>query len=146
MIVLVDIDGTLDLGGGRVNEPLVAALNASAYDVIVVSARQDSRLDETRSWLNESGLDYSALHLSDFPPGPNANVAFKKFKAEALISEGKDVVAAIDNDADARAAYDEVGLETYTPAGFVAEESRAIDPDGYAPTEAMIAEAERGLA
>jgi HK97 family phage prohead protease len=147
-VVLVDIDGTLDLGGGRVNEPLVAAINDSGYEAIVVSARQDSRLNETRQWLNDSGLKFSGLHLSDFPPGPNANVAFKSFKAKALIDEGKDVEAAIDNDSDARAAYRELDLEVYSPEEFVSDygsSARAIDPDGYEPTAEMRAEAERGL-
>ena len=149
MIILCDIDGTLDLGSGRVNEPLVAALNGSGDEVIVVSARQDSRLAETRAWLNDSGLKFVGLHLSDFPSGPNANTAFKKFKAEALLAEGKDVQAAIDNDADARSAYREVGLDVYSPGEFVSQfgdDSRAIDPNGYAPTAEMKAEAEQGLA
>lgn len=143
--ILVDVDGTLLLGESA-NAPLIEALNASGDSVIVVSARPDSRLEETRDALRAAGLSFSEIHLSDFPAGPNAGVAFKAYKAEKLISEGKDVEKAIDNDADARRAYEDLGIETYSPAEYLAEEERAIDPDGYEPTEEMRAEAERGLA
>ena len=146
MIILCDIDGTLDLGSGRVNEPLVAALNGSGDEVIVVSARQDSRLTETRAWLNDSGLKFVGLHLSDFPTGPNANVAFKKFKAEALLAEGKDIQAAIDNDAAARAVYREVGLDAYSPGEFISSHggrSNEVASDAAMISEAVAADAAR---
>jgi HK97 family phage prohead protease len=121
-VILVDIDGTLQLGADRPNDQLIAALNASGDEIIVVSARQDTRLEESRKFLRDAGLKFSAIHLSDFPPGPNAGIAFKTFKAKALIAEGKDVTAAVDNDADTRSAYRALGLEVYSPSGYVESE------------------------
>lgn len=143
--VICDVDGTL-LNGERPNEALIAALNDSGEDVIIVSARPDSRTEETSKALRDAGLRFSEIHLSDFPAGPNAGIAFKKYKAEKLLSEGNDISAAIDNDADARAAYESLGIDAYSPAAFVDSEGRAIDPNGYAPTNAMKDEANRGLA
>lgn len=124
--IIVDVDDTLLLGA-RPNEPLIAALNASGDDVIVVSARPDSRIDETRTALRDAGLDFTQIHLSDFPAGPNAGVAFKAYKAEKLLADGYPVEEAIDNDADARDAYAKLGLETFTPASYVAAEGRSAD-------------------
>ena len=155
--IIVDIDGTLDLGGGRPNERLVAVLNEEAksgQSVIVVSARPDSRLEETRKMLEGFGLDFSEIHLSDFPQGPNSGVAYKKYKVEKLIEEGKDPEEAVDNDSEVRRIYDALGLDTYSPAEYIAahilpEEdngNRAIDPNGYETTKEIRDEAERGLA
>lgn len=143
--IIVDVDDTLLLGA-RPNEPLIAALNASGDDVIVVSARPDSRTDETRKALRDAGLDFSQIHLSDFPPGPNSGIAFKAYKAEKLLADGYPVEEAIDNDADARAAYRALGLDVYSPSGYIDAQTRAIDPNGYEPTAAMREEAARGLA
>lgn len=140
--VIVDLDGTLDLGGGRPNEDLVAAL--SDYEVYIVSGRQDSRLTETKAWLSDIGLPYKEVHLSDFPAGPNAAIAFKEYKAKKLLEDGVEIEDAIDNDAAARQVYERLGLKVYTPAQFVSA-NRAIDPNGYEPTGAMREEADRGL-
>lgn len=124
--IIVDVDDAL-LMEQRPNEPLIAALNASGDDVIVVSARPDSRTDETRKALHDAGLQFAQIHLSDFPQGPNSGVAFKAYKAEKLLADGYPVKKAIDNDVDARAAYTKLGLETFTPASYVAAEGRTTD-------------------
>ena len=149
--IIVDVDGTLDLNG-KPNEPLIAALNrdvAGGDRVIVVSGRQDSRLKETKYFLEDAGLAYSEIHLSDFPVGPNASTAFKEFKAKKLLDEGYDISAAIDNDSDARRVYRGLGIDTFSPDQYVEDHSRsndrAIDPNGYEPNAAMREEATRGL-
>lgn len=153
-VIIVDVDGTLDLNG-KPNEPLIAILNrevASGDRVIVVSGRQDDRLRETKFFLDDAGLGYSEIYLSDFPVGPNASNAFKSYKVFKLIEDGYDIEEAIDDDAEIRRIYAGMGIDAFTPAEYLADhaetdedEDRAIDPDGYEPTAAMREEAERGL-
>ena len=149
--IIVDVDGTLDLNGNP-NEPLIAALNRKVTDgdrVVVISGRQDSRLKETKFFLDDAGLGYSEIYLSDFPVGPNASNAFKEYKAGKLIEDGYDFEAAIDNDSEARRIYRGLGIDAFSPGEYVADntrtQDRAIDPNGYEPNAAMREEANRGL-
>lgn len=156
--IIVDLDETLVLDGDRPNVPLIDALNREVMSgdrqIVIISGRSIDRLEETRAWIQEHGLaGVDQIHLSDFPEGPNASVAFKLYKAERLIQEGQDIEEAIDNDPEVRRGYDALGLEVYSPAEYVAdheegdedEEIRAIDPDGYEPTAEMKAEADQAL-
>ena len=150
-VIIVDVDGTLDLNG-KPNEPLIAALNRKVTDgdrIVVVSGRQDSRLKETKFFLDDAGLAYSEIYLSDFPVGPNASNAFKEYKAGKLLEDGYEIEAAIDNDSEARRIYRSLGIDAFSPSEYVADntrtQGRAIDPNGYEPNEAMREEANRGL-
>jgi HK97 family phage prohead protease len=156
--IIVDLDDTLVLSGDLPNVPLIDALNAEVMSgdrqIVIVSGRSVDRLEETRAWIQEHGLaGVEEIHLSDFPEGPNASVAFKLYKAERLIQEGMDIEEAIDNDPEVRRGYVDLGLEVYTPDEYIEDhpeedgdqELRAIDPEGYEPTGEMKAEAEQAL-
>ena len=118
-LILVDMDDTLAFGE-RPNEELIAKLRAQRGDrlIHIVSGRQIGRLEETREWLNANDVPHSAVHLSDFPAGPNAAVAFKKYKAEKLMEEGYEISIAIDDDLAAREAYRSLGIRAVSPARF----------------------------
>jgi len=151
--IIVDLDDTLVLSGERPNVELINALNdevmSGEYEIIIISGRSIDRLEETRAWIQEHGLaGVEEIHLSDFPEGPNASVAFKLYKAELLIQDGRDIESAIDNDPEVRRGYADLGLDVYTPDEYVADvhpEERAIDPEGYEPNNDMIAEAKQAL-
>jgi len=151
--IIVDLDDTLVLSGDRPNVELIDALNKQVmsgdYEIIIISGRSIDRLEETRAWIQEHGLaGVEEIHLSDFPEGPNASVAFKLYKAELLIQDGRDIESAIDNDSEVRRGYADLGLDVYTPDEYVADvdpEERAIDPEGYEPNGDMIAEAKQAL-
>ena len=116
--IICDVDGTLYMSGGKVNEPVAQFLRDQASigeDTTIVSARPVSRLAETERWLKANNIPYGDIHLSDFPQGPNSGVAFKKYKAELLIEDGEEIDLCIDNDAAARAAYAELGLQVEDP-------------------------------
>ena len=114
--VIVDIDGTLTTSDGsdEPRESLVSWMQANDYSYAIVSARPDSRLEETRAWLESNDIPHSSVSLSDFPQGPNAGVAFKKSKAEQLVKNHK-IVFAIDNDPAARSAYESAGVKAVGP-------------------------------
>ena len=98
--IVTDLDDTL-IGSG--DKPIVPMLNLllDAHEngtrIIVVSGRSLNRLDETKQWLDENGLevDDSDIHLCDFPASPNA---FKVFKAKKLLDENIVIDAWYEND------------------------------------------------
>lgn len=109
--VIVDMDGTLDLGEGRVNVALAArlrALDAEGVKVIIVSARRRSRMAETAAFLNDNAIPYAVIYLNDFPPAAG-QIPFKRYKAKVLLKE-YEVIAAYENDAAVRAEYRKLGI------------------------------------
>mgnify|MGYP003337360025 CR=1 FL=1 len=133
-IIITDIDGTLTTTGDTPRQDFIDWLKMEAEDdnqVIVVSARPISRLDETRRWLNENGVPHSQIHLNDFSetPGPNVALEFKRYKYELLIEEyGLDEFeVVIDNDADVRAMARELGLEAMTPQEAIASTEQPME-------------------
>jgi len=117
-IIVCDVDGTLDMGNGRPNETLITKLQAERRSIFIVSGRPIRRLAETRDWLSANGVPHAAVHLSDFPTGPNAAVAFKKYKAELLMKEGYEIDIAIDNDLRTREMYRSLGIRSVSPSRF----------------------------
>lgn len=135
--IIVDIDGTLTTSDGSEapNTALIERLNEAVMSgeaqIIIVSARNVDRLQETRAWLQEHGIaGVEEVHLSDFPEGPNAGNAFKAYKAAKLLEEGKEIDLAIDNDAGARAAYQELGIRAITPEQAVSDGVGQISDNG----------------
>ena len=131
--VFIDMDDTLDMGG-RVNDR-VAQFMAQEHDagktVAIVSGRQQSRMQETRDWLQKHGLfEYVAeLHLSDFPVGPNASREFKMYKLKQIESRGNRVAIAVENDAATRDAYRALGVESVAPSRVPLVDGGYVDPE-----------------
>jgi len=90
------------------------------HRIVVVSARPKSRTGETERELDRLGIKWDEIYLSDFPQGPNAGNAFKKYKAGELKKKGYMISEAIDNSADARRAYSELGINTKSPTSLKA--------------------------
>lgn len=155
-VEIFDIDGTLTTTGDTPRQVLIDYMKKEAASeqtqYIIVSARPDSRMEETRAWLAQHDVPHSRVYLNDFPAGAPA-VEFKRYKYQKLIEEfgldGIDYVC--DNDAEIRDMAQSLGLEAKSPQEVTAgdtpaQEGRApIDPDGYAPTGEMKEEAQRGL-
>lgn len=120
-VIIVDVDDTLVRGNSPIQKTIdYVNRKWDSYRIVVVSARQDSRLEETKRHLTELGVKFDEIHLSDFPVGPNAGNAFKKNKAKILQEKGYKIVEAIDNSADARRAYSELGIRTISPTSLSA--------------------------
>jgi len=115
-IIVTDLDGTLVLEGDKPNEALAAYLRATPYSVYIVSGRSDSRLEETRSWLDANDIPHAEVYLSDFPEGPNASSSFKLYKAGKLLEEGHDIVEWYENDASTRRGLEDLGINAENPA------------------------------
>ena len=133
--IITDIDGTLTTSGDTPRQDYIDWLKMEAADdknVIVVSARPISRLDETRQWLNDNDVPHSQIHLNDFAgagQGPNVGLEFKKYKYELLIKEYglSEIEVAVDNDADVRAMARDLGIEAMTPQEAVASMEQPME-------------------
>ena len=122
-IIVSDLDDTLVAGNGDpIQGVLDELLNAQAegYTVVIVSGRQMSRFDETKKWLKDNGLnvDDADIHLSDFPPGPNASREFKVYKAKLLIDAGDEIDEWFENDPETITALMDLGIDVKDAAAY----------------------------
>ena len=135
-IVVSDLDDTLVAGNGDPIQPVLDELlekQAEGYTVVIVSGRQADRFDETKQWLADNGLTVadSDIHLSDFPPGPNASREFKVYKAKLLLDDGDVIEEWFENDPDTITALLELGIEVKDAAAYRSLETRATDAPGW---------------
>lgn len=158
MIEIYDIDGTLTLPDSEEpREDLIAYVKKGVADhgvkILIVTGRPVRRRADTEKFLKENGVPFDAIYLQDFSDesSPEVIEAFKAYKYSKLLEEyGDEIAFLVDDDADAREAAEGMGIHAMTPDQALAMDhdhrrTRAIDPDGYLPTEEMKAEAERGL-
>jgi len=143
LAVIVDIDGTL-ISGGRLIQKTNDYIKAMTdTKIFIVTGRNNSTRDETSAELKSLGVKYNRLFMN---PGSSADtVAFKKATAESLLKE-YNVILAIDNNANNRAAYRDLGITALNVTDVPMTrslESRAINQDAPAY---MRANARRGLA
>ena len=122
-LVVTDLDDTLVLEGDKPNEVLAEYLGRTPYEVYIVSGRSDSRLEETRAWLEANNIPHAEVYLSDFPEGPNASREFKLSKAEKLLEEGHEIVEWYDNEAGTRHGLRELGINAENPAELEEEDT-----------------------
>ena len=120
-VIIVDVDDTLVRGNSPIQKT-VDYVNRKWEDhrIVIVSARQKSRTGETERELDRIGLKWDEIYLSDFPQGPNAGNAFKKYKAGELKKKGYTISEAIDNSAEARRGYSELGINVKSPTSLKA--------------------------
>ena len=126
-IVICDIDGTLDMGGGKANDAVIEFLDEQAINhrIYIVSGRQKERLAETRKFLDDNEVPHDEVMLNTLPAGPDSEVEFKKQAVEALLKHNI-VELAVDNNPAARDAYAEAGVRVKDPADLSTNE----DPEG----------------
>ena len=130
-----DIDGTITTTGNTPNEAVVAYLqkdHAEGTIIEIVSARPDSRLEETKKWFADNNIPYDGMHLNDFAGagrGPNVGLAYKEAKYKILIDQyGLDEIDyVVDNDADVRAMAQALGLEAMTAEQVLAADAGMDD-------------------
>ena len=124
--VIVDIDGTLIVSGGR-NEKLYNFLDdMSDTAIFIVTGRNVDDRQSTIQQLNELGIDYNRLFMN---PGSTADTAdFKKVTAENLLKE-YNVILAIDNNPTMRKVYRDLGITALDVTDVPDVPSDENDPD-----------------
>ena len=120
--IITDIDETL-IGRTGTNGQLVATLNEADAQIIVITGRLSTRRQETEELLERIGLEYDELIMSQ-GGDPNTH---KRNAAESILSR-LTIIAAYDDNADARSAYQSLGIEARTPKSNrqIAEEMLAL--------------------
>ena len=148
-IIVSDIDGILSASDGsdNVNENVADYLRqkSETHRIFIISSRSVKRLEETRAWLEENDIPHDQIHLSDFPA--SSSLQFKKYKMSKIIKENVRVVEAIENDHEARDAYQALGVPHVHGPSDVAEKYAAADYSGISLNvpSAVKSEAKRGL-
>ncbi len=67
--------------------------------------------------MKENGVKYNRLYMKNLPDGHDNTVKFKKQKAEDL-KKADNIVMAVDNDPDSRAAYSSLGISVKSPSSL----------------------------
>jgi predicted GNAT family acetyltransferase len=107
--IITDIDDTVVSRSGR-NTELIQLLAQAEARIIVITGRLNTRRAETEDLLDRIGLEYDELIMST-GGDPNTH---KRDAAESLLSR-LTILAAYDDNPDARAAYQSLGIEARPP-------------------------------
>ena len=111
-IGISDIDDTL-IVEGKVHQDYYAWLDHQPVDLYLVTGRPTTDRESTIAQLNNLGIQYQQLIMN---PGGDSN-QFKGDTAASLIEDGYNIIFAVDNNPEARAAYSDAGvMNVYDPA------------------------------
>ena len=145
--VIVDIDGTLIDGGGRVEKVYNFLDDMEDTAIFIVTGRNVDRREETIKQLDELSIDYNRIFMN---PGSTADTAdFKRVTAENLLKE-YNVILAIDNNPTMRKVYRDLGITALDVPDVPDVPSDEDNPDeerqvNLTPPSYMRAAARRGL-
>jgi ribonucleotide monophosphatase NagD (HAD superfamily) len=114
--IVCDIDDTLINSQGKGIEKTISFINKQEkdYKVILVTARNKSRHDQTIAQLKDANVSYDQLIMNPGSSAPGSARAYKKATMARLLKE-YDVVLAIDNSQQARSAYQSLGVKAVHP-------------------------------
>lgn len=108
--IITDIDGTLIDTERGANTELLSVLDETDAAILVVTGRTEDRRDATAQLLDDLGINYQLLEMS---PGGNPNT--HKADTAARLLERFQITDAWDDNPDARAEYDKLGIAAHTP-------------------------------
>lgn len=144
--VIVDIDGTLIIGG-QANQRVIAYVHSfDDTEIIVLTARLETERGDTLDELEAAGVDFDQLIMK--PDADMGSADFKEAEAVRLL-ETFNVMVAIDNDPDNRERFRGLGitaLDTDEVPDVGMDEDREIRQVDLSPPAYMRASARRGLA
>ena len=111
MATIVDIDDTLLRNGTQPIQRTIEYIKTLKGPIYIVTGRSPKQRIETVKALRSAGVRYSALYMN---PGPMSDNEYKGEMGKKLKARG--ATLAIENNPDARAAYNRAGLSTKDPA------------------------------
>lgn len=111
MAVIVDIDGTILRNGIYPIRKMIDWVNAQDT-VYIVTARPEAARESTTRALKNAGVQYNRLLMNSVGRTHADGLESKRRHGREL--KGR-VTMAVDNDADARAAYESVGVKAVAP-------------------------------
>ena len=114
--IVCDIDDTLINSQGKGIQKTISFINEQGKDhrIILVTARNNSRRDQTITQLKDAGVSYDQLIMNPGSSAPGAARAYKKAAMDRILKK-YNVVLAIDNSSQARSAYQSLGVKAVHP-------------------------------
>lgn len=113
-IIVSDVDDTILRNGRDPIDTTISFLNDSDVAVVIVTGRTEDQRDETAAQLDAAGLEYAMLLTNNTTAD---TLAYKRDTMRSLLDQF-DVILAVENDADARAAYTDLGVEAVDPTNL----------------------------
>jgi HK97 family phage prohead protease len=131
-IGISDFDDTLFVSGG-LNQAVYDYIDAQDVELYVVTGRHESDRDATTALLNKLDVSYSRLIMQ--PDDMQDSAKYKGETAKALIADGLDVVFVIENNAEARSAYRDAGVDVVLNPSDLPAVSEGRNMEEYTVTE-----------
>ena len=113
-IIVSDVDDTILRNGRDPIDKTISFLNDSDVAVEIVTGRTEDERDETAAQLEAVGLEYAMLLTNNTDAD---TLTYKRDTMTSLLDQF-DVVLAVENDADVRAAYTDLGVEAVDPTNL----------------------------
>jgi len=126
-IIVSDVDDTILRNGRDPIDKTIEFLNESDVAVVIVTGRTEAERDETAAQLDAVGLEYAMLLTNNTTTD---TLAYKRDTMQSLLDQF-DVVLAVENDADVRAAYTDLGVEAVDPTNL--PDTVRADAGSYVP-------------
>jgi len=126
--VIADIDGTLVTFQGDRNDKVQDYLDSfEDTEIIIITARTADKRAETEAELDSLNIDYDLLFMK--PNADTDSTEWKKSRAERLL-EIYNVMVAVDDNEDIRAAYRDLGITAIAPSEVPASsDDESDDPE-----------------
>ena len=147
--VIADIDGTLVTFDGEKNQAVYNYLDSFDDTLIfIITARLEEDREATVAELEQLDVDYDVLIMK--PDADTDSTAYKRAEAVRLL-ETYNVMVAVDDNEEIRAAYRDLGITAIAPSEVPATEEDAYDESDemravdLTPPAYMRAAARRGL-
>jgi HK97 family phage prohead protease len=126
-IIVSDVDDTILRNGRDAIDKTISFLNESDVAVVIVTGRTEDQRDETAAQLDAVGLEYAMLLTNNTTTD---TLAYKRDTMKSLLAQF-DVLLAVENDADVRAAYTDLGVEAVDPTNL--PDTVRADAGSYVP-------------
>jgi HK97 family phage prohead protease len=126
-IIVSDVDDTILRNGRDAIDKTISFLNESDVAVVIVTGRTEDQRDETAAQLDAVGLEYAMLLTNNTTAD---TLAYKRDTMKSLLAQF-DVLLAVENDADVRAAYMDLGVEAVDPTNL--PDTVRADAGSYVP-------------
>lgn len=110
-LVVSDVDDTILRNGKEPIDKTITFLDEVDAPIVIITGRTEAERDDTAAQLERVGVDYAMLFTNNTDAD---TLAYKRDTMRALL-DSYDVILAVENDADVRAAYEELTVPSIDP-------------------------------